>query len=37
MGTPYKANLGPHVLYKDGPLWAWLRERKLLPPAASTP
>lgn len=34
---PYKANLGPHVLYKDGPLWAWLRERKLLPPAASIP
>jgi phytoene dehydrogenase-like protein len=34
---PYKANLGPHVIYKDGPLWAWLHERKLLPPAASTP
>jgi phytoene dehydrogenase-like protein len=34
---PYKANLGPHVLYKDGPLWAWLRERKLLPLSASTP
>jgi phytoene dehydrogenase-like protein len=26
---PYKANLGPHVLYKDGQLWAWLRERGL--------
>jgi phytoene dehydrogenase-like protein len=34
---PYKANLGPHVLYKDGPLWAWLREKNLLPPAANTP
>jgi phytoene dehydrogenase-like protein len=34
---PYKANLGPHVIYKDGPLWAWLRERDLLPPSASTP
>ena len=34
---PYKANLGPHVLYKDGPLWAWLRDHKLLPPAANTP
>jgi phytoene dehydrogenase-like protein len=34
---PYKANLGPHVLYKDGPLWAWLRERKLVPPSARTP
>ena len=34
---PYKANLGPHVLYKDGPLWAWLRERDLIPPAAGAP
>ena len=34
---PYKANLGPHVLYENGPLWAWLRERDLLPPAAGTP
>lgn len=34
---PYKANLGPHVLYKDGPLWGWLREKDLLPPAANTP
>jgi phytoene dehydrogenase-like protein len=33
----YKANLGPHVLYKDGPLWAWLRDREVLPPAAPTP
>ena len=24
---PYKANLGPHVIYKDGPFWAWLAER----------
>jgi phytoene dehydrogenase-like protein len=28
---PYKANLGPHVLYKDGPLWRWMAERELLP------
>lgn len=34
---PYKANLGPHVIYKDGPLWAWLRERELLPGSARTP
>lgn len=34
---PYKANLGPHVLYKDGPLWGWLRDHRLLPPAANTP
>ena len=31
---PYKANLGPHVLYKDGPFWRWLRERDLMPPYA---
>jgi phytoene dehydrogenase-like protein len=34
---PYKANLGPHVIYKDGPLWAWLAERDLLPPYAGPP
>ncbi len=28
---PYKANLGPHALYSDGPLWRWLAERNLLP------
>jgi len=31
MAGPYKANLGPHVIYKDGPLWSWLAERELLP------
>jgi phytoene dehydrogenase-like protein len=34
---PYKANLGPHVIYKDGPFWAWLQERDLLPPFAGLP
>jgi len=34
---PYKANFGPHVLYKDGPLWRWLAERELLPPHKRTP
>jgi phytoene dehydrogenase-like protein len=34
---PYRANLGPHVLYKDGPLFAWLAERALLPPIAGVP
>ncbi len=34
---PYKANLGPHVLYKDGPFWAWLVERDLLPRYAGIP
>jgi hypothetical protein len=28
---PYKANLGPHALYSDGPMWQWLSERDLLP------
>ncbi len=29
---PYKANLGPHALYKDGSsLWGWMYERDLLP------
>jgi phytoene dehydrogenase-like protein len=34
---PYKANLGPHVIYKDGPFWAWLEERNLLPPVGGLP
>ena len=34
---PYTANLGPHVVYKDGPLWRWLRERDLDPPSAGPP
>ncbi|HET9185566.1 MAG TPA: FAD-dependent oxidoreductase [Solirubrobacterales bacterium] len=34
---PYKANLGPHVIYKDGPLWSWLREQEILPRHASVP
>jgi phytoene dehydrogenase-like protein len=34
---PYKANFGPHVIYKDGPLWSWLAERELLPPYAGQP
>lgn len=34
---PYRANLGPHVLYKDGALWRWLGDRNLLPATARTP
>jgi phytoene dehydrogenase-like protein len=37
MGGPYKANFGPHVIYKDGALWDWLVERELLPPYAGPP
>ena len=31
-GNPptYRAHEGPHVIYRDGPTWAWLRERRLL-------
>jgi phytoene dehydrogenase-like protein len=36
-GGPYKANLGPHVIYKDGGFWEWLEERDLLPPYAGPP
>lgn len=34
---PYKANLGPHVIYKDGAFWRWLDERDLLPAYAGPP
>jgi phytoene dehydrogenase-like protein len=37
MAGPYKANFGPHVIYKDGPLWGWLAERELLPRYAGPP
>jgi hypothetical protein len=36
-GPPYIAHDGPHVLYDNGPLWAWLTERDLIGPAARTP
>ncbi|HVF73716.1 MAG TPA: NAD(P)-binding protein [Acidimicrobiales bacterium] len=28
---PFVANLGPHALYNDGPMWDWLKDRRLLP------
>ncbi len=28
---PYKANLGPHAMYRDGKFWQWMRERDVLP------
>ncbi len=34
---PYRTNMGPHAFYKDGPFWAWLAERKLLPPYKGVP
>jgi len=36
-GGRYKANLGPHVIYKDGDFWEWLADRDLLPAYASPP
>ena len=36
-GPPYIAHHGPHVLYDNGPLWAWLAERDLIGPAARAP
>ena len=26
----YRAHEGPHVIYRDGPIWAWLKKRGLL-------
>jgi phytoene dehydrogenase-like protein len=34
---PYVANLGPHVVYADGPMYRWLSERDLLPPVVGVP
>jgi phytoene dehydrogenase-like protein len=31
---PFVANLGPHALYSNGTLWAFMAERGLLPPVA---
>jgi phytoene dehydrogenase-like protein len=36
-GPPYVAHDGPHVLYDNGPMWAWLAERDLIGPAARAP
>jgi glycine/D-amino acid oxidase-like deaminating enzyme len=37
MAGDYKANFGPHVIYKDGDLWSWLADRDLLPPYGTPP
>ncbi len=34
---PYAANFGPHVLYANGTLWAFLKERELLPEMGKPP
>jgi phytoene dehydrogenase-like protein len=33
----HHANWGPHVIYADGPLWAWLQRRGLARPAHGYP
>ena len=33
----YRANWGPHVIYADGPLWAWLDRRGLARPVHRFP
>ena len=35
--APYIANWGPHALYRDGSLWAWLQARDLVPGCAAPP
>lgn len=35
--APYRANVGPHAIYVDGPWWAWLAERGLTPPVVGAP
>jgi phytoene dehydrogenase-like protein len=34
---PRRANWGPHAIYGDGPMWAWLDERGLAEPACRVP
>jgi phytoene dehydrogenase-like protein len=33
----YRAHEGPHVIYRDGPIWAWLKQRGLLGATARVP
>jgi phytoene dehydrogenase-like protein len=35
--APFKANVGPHAIYVDGPWWAWLERRGLTPPMVPAP
>ncbi|WP_431912577.1 FAD-dependent oxidoreductase [Nonomuraea jabiensis] len=35
--APYRANLGAHAIYVDGPWWAWLERRGLTPPIVEAP
>ena len=35
--APYRANTGGHAIYVDGPWWAWLEKRGLIPPVVGAP
>ncbi|MGW4965373.1 FAD-dependent oxidoreductase [Nonomuraea sp. NPDC004186] len=37
LAAPYRANLGTHAIYVDGPWWAWLEGRGLTPPIVEAP
>ncbi|MET9251745.1 FAD-dependent oxidoreductase [Nonomuraea sp. NPDC003709] len=37
LAAPYRANLGTHAIYVDGPWWAWLERRGLTPPIVEAP
>ena len=37
LAAPFRANLGPHAIYVDGPWWAWLERRGLTPPIVAAP
>ncbi|QIS12308.1 phytoene desaturase family protein [Nocardia arthritidis] len=37
LAAPYRANLGAHAIYVDGPWWAWLERRGLTPPIVAAP
>jgi phytoene dehydrogenase-like protein len=37
LAAPFRANLGNHAVYVDGPWWAWLRRRGLTPPIVAAP
>jgi phytoene dehydrogenase-like protein len=35
--APFRANVGPHAIYVDGPWWAWLERHGLTPPIVAAP
>ena len=37
LSGPFRANIGPHAIYVDGPWWAWLESRGLTPPIVDAP